>query len=107
MPQIPQDTPLDRALPPPATSTSQEESTPGAINKLGSPHFESLEMALRRVLSTDVAEFTYAQIIDGLLTEDSLHEFQTPRAGNPVIVLGLREFCVGNAGEGTEFHRRL
>lgn len=40
-------------------------------------HLDSLRLALTNILATDVAEFTYAQIIDGLPTTWSFYDFHS------------------------------
>lgn len=40
-------------------------------------HLDALRLALSNLLATDVAEFTYAQIIDGLPTTWSFYDFHS------------------------------
>lgn len=44
---------------------------------LSAAHLDALVRALSNVLATDVAEFTYAEIIDGLPTAESFTEFRS------------------------------
>lgn len=106
MVMLPHDIPPDAAVPPPDTSTPKDTISSN-YEVLDTPHSEALERALRRILSTDVAEFTYAQIVDGLPTEESLHEFQSPRPGHPVVGLGHRKLCDGALEKARKFRTDL
>ncbi|KAH7220126.1 hypothetical protein BKA60DRAFT_457273 [Fusarium oxysporum] len=53
------------------------------IDVLGTRHRQAFVQALMRVMETDVAERTFAEIIDGLPTIDSYQEFHWPQDGHP------------------------
>ncbi len=65
------------------------------VSVLNATHTGAFTEALSRVLSTEVAEFTYAQIIDGLPTEKSFAEFDWHREGHPVFELEHTSLCPG------------
>ncbi|TVY68434.1 hypothetical protein Focb16_v002557 [Fusarium oxysporum f. sp. cubense] len=53
------------------------------IDVLGTRHRQTFVQALMRVMERDVAERTFAEIIDGLPTIDSYQEFHWPQDGHP------------------------
>jgi len=53
------------------------------IDALGTRHRQAFVQALMRVMETDVAERTFAEIIDGLPTIESYQEFHWPQDGHP------------------------
>ena len=65
------------------TSVSLQTGPRALLTETRSPehldpgHFEALRLALSNLLATDVAEFTYAQIIDGLPTTSSFYDFHS------------------------------
>ncbi|KAI1868788.1 hypothetical protein JX265_006767 [Neoarthrinium moseri] len=60
------------ALPPPERGEQTETLSP---ENLDGEHLNALTTALDHLLRTELAEFTYAQIIDGYPTTDSFHQF--------------------------------
>jgi hypothetical protein len=46
-----------------------------AVNHLGPEHLEAFHQALRRIVSTDLTRYTFAQIIDGLPTRDVFYKY--------------------------------
>ncbi|KAF5630985.1 uncharacterized protein FTJAE_8065 [Fusarium tjaetaba] len=53
------------------------------IDVLETEHQKAFVQALMRVLETDVAERTFAEIIDGLPTIESYQDFHWPQEGHP------------------------
>lgn len=56
---------------------------PSNLSVLGHEHAQAFKQALARLLATDVAETTYAEILDGLPTADSFIDFTFPPDGDP------------------------
>lgn len=59
------------------------------------------------VLRTKVAEFTFAQILDGLPTEQSLNDSYFYMEGHPVYELEHKELCEGYFEKAREFRCRF
>jgi hypothetical protein len=62
---------------------------------LGPDHFDILKQAIWNILTTDVAEFTYAQIIDGLPTTSSFTDFHILRKSSDHPVRSHPALCDG------------
>lgn len=73
------------------------------LDILDEVHKSTFGQALMNILSTDVAEFTYAQILDGLPTEDSLREGYPWMEGHPVNELEHQQLCAGFIDKAREF----
>jgi hypothetical protein len=65
------------------------------VSVLDSVYADTFKEALTRVLLTEVAEFTFSEILDGLPTEDSFREFNARLQGNPVFELEHNLLCPG------------
>lgn len=65
------------------------------LTVLDAAHADVFQQALTRVLSTQVAELTFAEILDGLPTEDSYLEFHLRKQGHPVFELKHTTLCPG------------
>lgn len=86
------------------TSPSSPASQGSAIlDVLGNEHRNMLERAVRNVLSTEVAELVYAQILDGLPTEKSLRDGSDYVKDHPVHSLHHTEICPGYIDKAREF----
>lgn len=59
------------------------------------------------ILMTAVAEFTYAQILDGLPTEQSLNDPYVYMKGHPAHELEHKELCKGYLDKTREFRSRF
>ena len=70
-------------------------------------HFRLLRRALLKILSTDIAESTYAQIIDGLPTVQSFKESYDYMKGHPVYELNHTNVCPGSLDTAREFRSKL
>ena len=63
---------------------------------LDDKHSQTVQQALMNILSIELAEFTYAQILDGLPTEQTLLDISRQRiADHPVFELRHVELCSG------------
>lgn len=71
------------------------------IDILDKDHHEPFQVGLRRILQTEVAEFTYAQIIDGLPTRDSYEDQHWPQDGHPA--LEHEDLCLGALERAGQF----
>ncbi|KAK7425893.1 hypothetical protein QQZ08_007607 [Neonectria magnoliae] len=65
------------------------------LDVLDDEHIVTFRRALRRILATPLAEFTYAQILDGLPTEESLEDSYVYMESHPVYKLGHKDLCEG------------
>jgi hypothetical protein len=70
-------------------------NTSNTIDVFDKGHRDVFYRALSNLLSTDLAEHTYAQILDGLPTEDSLLESSPYIEGHPVFELEHNQICEG------------
>ncbi|AEO71879.1 uncharacterized protein THITE_2083603 [Thermothielavioides terrestris NRRL 8126] len=69
---------------------------PSKISVLDDAHAGAFREALARILSTQVAEFTFSEILDGLPTVDSFLEFHVyTNQENPVFELNHTLLCPG------------
>ncbi|KAH6951521.1 hypothetical protein DER45DRAFT_510669 [Fusarium avenaceum] len=62
---------------------SNNTSQLGTVEVLDTEHRQAFEQVLARVMGTNVALQTFAQIIDGLSTYESYAEFHWPQDGHP------------------------
>jgi len=67
------------------------------LDTLDDEHSDIFKTALSRLLATELAEYTFAQIIDGLPTTASLRNFNLwiHNTNHPVIALNHVELCPG------------
>jgi hypothetical protein len=72
------------------------------LDRLKGYHYDSLSLALRNVLNTDIALMTYAQIIDGLPTADvvwdrysSMYDPAHPISNHKTLCEGVLEKAKG------------
>ncbi|KLO94908.1 uncharacterized protein LW93_3600 [Fusarium fujikuroi] len=84
---------------------SQSGGGVSSLKDLDIEHLSSFERALRRILETDIAEQTYAEILDGLPLSDSYLSFQFPQDGHPA--LEHEEFSEGARERVLEFRSNL
>ncbi|KAG7290258.1 hypothetical protein NEMBOFW57_000257 [Staphylotrichum longicolle] len=80
-----------------------------SITDLGdSEHFQLLVRAINRTLSTEVAEITYAQIIDGLPIADVAWDSRSqPHNGHPILDNTHEELCPGMLDKARGFRREF
>jgi len=74
---------------------------------LDDEHERSLRRGVMNILSTDVAEVAFAQLFDGLPTEQSLRDSSPPLNGHPVFELRHSDPCEGFLAKAREFRTRL
>ncbi|KAH7125827.1 hypothetical protein EDB81DRAFT_698246 [Dactylonectria macrodidyma] len=73
------------------------------ISVLDVQHQKVFTQALMNILSTNVAGFTYAQILDGLPTEESLLESYVFMESHPVYKLNHSKLCDGFLEKAKKF----
>ncbi|KAF4468892.1 hypothetical protein FALBO_4208 [Fusarium albosuccineum] len=83
--------------------SESEGASKKIIDTLGDDHRDTFCRALANVLSTHLAEYTYAQILDGLPTEESLDEGYPRLQDHPVYELNHVELCEGFLDKAREF----
>ncbi|KAH8734487.1 hypothetical protein BGZ61DRAFT_584469 [Ilyonectria robusta] len=88
-------------IPPPPPDPSDIEVPDQDV--LDDEHKETFRQALRRLLSTPLAEYTYAQILDGLPTEPSLRDSYVWMPRHPVYELEHTELCEGFLDKARDF----
>ncbi|AEO71881.1 uncharacterized protein THITE_2124758 [Thermothielavioides terrestris NRRL 8126] len=74
-----------------------------SVRTLDSEHAAAFKQALARLLSTDVAEITYAEILDGLPTVASFCDFHFIQETHPVFELRHDVLCPGVIDRTREF----
>lgn len=72
---------------------------------LDGEHRQLLVRAITRILSTELAEFTYAQIIDGLPTGDVAYDAVTTPYGAHPIDNVHDQLCPGMLDRAREFQK--
>ncbi|KAM0417276.1 hypothetical protein ACHAPT_012717 [Fusarium lateritium] len=77
------------------------------IHSLPERHQDTFRRALRNLLSTDVAQRTYAQILDGLPTQQSCMEGYVYLDDHPVFALNHSEICQGFLEKARAFRARF
>lgn len=83
------------------------ELTSGQAGRLSDEHERIFQRALMNVLSTEVAEYTYAQILDGLPTVKSLRESYVFMSGHPVHEINHEQLCPGFLEKAREFRAQF
>ncbi|KAH7121826.1 hypothetical protein B0J13DRAFT_589563 [Dactylonectria estremocensis] len=77
------------------------------LDVLDDQHMVTFRWALRRILATPHAEFAYAQILDGLPTEESLEDSYVYMESHPVYSLGHRNLCEGYLEKARDFSAKF
>jgi hypothetical protein len=75
--------------------------------KPGPGSFDILKQAIQNILTTDVAEFTYAQIIDGLPTTSSFRDFHILRRSSDHPVQYHPTLCEGTMDRVRDFRSKF
>lgn len=89
-------------------SSTTEAKEISKIDALPDSHRNAFRQALGNILSTDNAVHTYAQILDGLPTEQSFLEgYVRLDTTHPVFELGHAEICEGFLDKAREFRDRF
>jgi hypothetical protein len=74
-----------------------------SLELLDVEHRQILGQAVKNILNTDVAEFTYAQILDGLPTEKSVRESFSYVEDHPAGTANHDELCPGFIDKARKF----
>lgn len=86
---------------------SGQDGTKSSIGStLGGAHLEAFTRAMRNVLSTELTEITFAQIVDGLPLPDASFDLWELPVQHPVYNRH-KELCRGVLEETREIQRRL
>ncbi|KAF5651749.1 hypothetical protein F25303_3953 [Fusarium sp. NRRL 25303] len=94
----------------PGSGSSDSQTGAGrrqiAIHTLDQPHQDTVKSAIARVLDTDIAEITYAQIIDGLPLGEVAFESRggMPHSDHPINHCHDK-LCDGTLNRTLEFHK--
>ena len=78
-----------------------------SLDVLDQEHLRTFRRALLNVLSTDVAAFTYSQLLDGLPTEGALAESYPPMLDHPVHEMGHAQVCDGFLEKAQELRSKI
>ncbi|KAG7418060.1 hypothetical protein Forpe1208_v004276 [Fusarium oxysporum f. sp. rapae] len=84
-----------------------DRETPTNLDVLDDEHRKVLDRAVRNVLSTEVAELVYAQILDGLPTEKSLRDSSDYVQDHPVHSIQHTKICPGYVEKAREFRNQF
>lgn len=82
--------------------SSYESEQLASLSLLDAEHMAAFRRALDNALLTEVAENTYAEIIDGLPTRESWRDFNPWRPGHPVEELKHDKLCAGSHEKARE-----
>lgn len=85
------------------SSLSSSESVSSSIDALDEGHRRIFTNAIINILATDLAEFTYAQILDGLPTEESVRSGFHFMHDHPVFTLRHENLCEGFLDKARKF----
>ncbi|KAF4951552.1 hypothetical protein FSARC_12883 [Fusarium sarcochroum] len=83
------------------------QETTQSLDLLDDDRRHTLNQAVRNVLNTEVAEHTYAQILDGLPTEKSLTDSFPYFKDRPVYAINHVEICPGYIERAREFRKEF
>ena len=78
-----------------------------SLDILDDERMQTFRRALQNILSTEIAEFTYAQLLDGLPTQESLKESYPPMRDHPVHELGHTTVCDGSLEKARELRSNI
>lgn len=78
-----------------------------SLDILDEDHHRILERAVKNVLDTELAESVYAQILDGLPTEESVEESYEWIEDHPVHTIPHAEICPGYVDKAREFRAKF
>lgn len=79
------------------------DSTSSSLGLLDAEHVDVFRNALERILSTDIAETTFSEIIDGLPMRSTWLQFALFNETHPVNVLGHETLCDGAREKARRF----
>ena len=86
-----------------ALDSSPVAKTSIDMDVLDHDHRNALDRAIRNILSTEGAELAYAQILDGLPTQDSLWDSFDFVEDHPVETIRHSEICPGFIEKAREY----
>ncbi|RTE74929.1 hypothetical protein BHE90_010631 [Fusarium euwallaceae] len=89
------------------SSMSSRESASSIIGALDEDHRHIFTNAIINILATDLAEFTYAQVLDGLPTEGSVRSGFHFIHDHPVFTLRHKNLCEGFLDKARKFTARF
>lgn len=98
-----------QSLPPAASGTQEHAAAPPpesrqlSLAQVDGEHRWLLDRAISRILSTEIAEETYAQILDGLPTSSVAYDRRSPPHRNHPIAHAHRELCPGMLEKARKF----
>jgi hypothetical protein len=81
--------------PPAPAATPSPDSPQLSLADLDGEHRRLLDRAISRILSTEIAEITYAQIIDGLPTSRVAYDSTRPPHNDHPIAHAHQDLCPG------------
>ncbi|EXK44450.1 hypothetical protein FOXG_04052 [Fusarium oxysporum f. sp. lycopersici 4287] len=90
-----------------ASRPSPTSERPTYLDVLDNEHRKVLERAVRNLLSTEVAEVIYAQILDGLPTEKSLRDSSDYVKDHPVHSIQHTEICPRYVEKARDFSNQF
>ncbi|KAF4443139.1 hypothetical protein F53441_11538 [Fusarium austroafricanum] len=90
-----------------ASLPSSAGETPSSLDILDNDHRATLDRAVRNILSTEVAELAYAQILDGLPTEKSWRESLEFVRDHPILTINHSDICPGYVEKAREFRAQF
>lgn len=79
------------------------DATSSSLGLLDAEHVDVFRNALERILSTDIAETTFSEIIDGLPMRSTWLQFALFNETHPVNVLGHDTLCDGAREKARRF----
>lgn len=77
------------------------------VDVLDGDHRNALNRAIANILSTKVAEVAYAQMLDGLPTQDALWDSFHFVEDHPVEIIGHSEICPSFIEKAREHRKRF
>ena len=85
----------------PLPATVFEPKEMGHLDALDDEHANTFKSALTRLLATEPAEHTFAEIVDGLPTKASFRDFHRyfDTTTHPIFALNHTELCPGVIGK--------
>ena len=87
--------------------TKLQQPNLSRLDTLHDKHGQAVRQALANILNTQLAEFTYAQILDGLPTKQSLLESCSLIFDHPVCKLKHTSLCDEFLEKACEFRSRF
>ena len=86
---------------------STQQSAEADLDVLDNHHAQTFRQALMNILTTELAEFTYAQILDGLPTKQTMSESYRWIHNHPIFKLNHATLCEGSLEKTRDFRSRF